>query len=94
MKKTKFVNVMFEIEIDEEAQEMIEYFVSEFARIMSMTEEQSRIFVDLIIETGFRRNRDPDITELLLSVSAFLSLLKSRLSSSASQVSTYSLFEP
>lgn len=89
MKKTKYVNIMFEIEIDEEAQEMIEYFVSEFVKIMGMTKEQSRIFVDLIIETGFRRNRDPDISELLMSISAFLSTLKNRLDSTVGSSSPF-----
>ena len=79
MKKTKLVNVTFEVEIDETTQELIDYITFELAKATGMSEEKSRVFVDLIIETGFRRNRDPDIKELLGLISIFIGALKDRL---------------
>ncbi len=81
MKQTKLVNVIFEIEVDEKTQELIDCIISEFAKTTGMTEEKSRVFVDLIIETGFRRNRDPDLKELLMLISVFIGALKDRLGS-------------
>ncbi len=79
MKKTKLVNVMYEIEIDEKTQDLIDYITLELAKTTGMTEENSRVFMDLIIETGFRWNKDPDIKELLGLISIFLGTLKGRL---------------
>lgn len=79
MKKTKLVNVMYEIEIDEKTQNLIDCITFELAKTAGMTEEKSRVFMDLIIETGFRWNKNPDIKELLGLISIFISALKGRL---------------
>lgn len=79
MKKSRLVNIMFEIVIDEKAQAVIDALVSKCMNVTGMTEEKCRAFMDLIIDMGFQRNRDPDLTELLESVGAFLNMLALRL---------------
>ena len=84
MKKSRFVNIMFEIVIDEKAQTVIDGLISKCMNLTGMTEERCSTLIDLIIDMGFQRNRDPDLTELLESVNGFLNTLAFRLEGSSS----------
>lgn len=79
MKKTKFVNITYEIAIDEEAQKMIDGLVSECMEITGMTEKQCRILVDVIIDMGIKGNHILNLQDQLHTAQMFLDMFATRL---------------
>lgn len=79
MKKTKLVNITYEIVIDEESQKVIDSLVSECMEITGMTEEQCRILVDVIIDMGFKSDHTLDLQDQLHTAQMFLDMFATRL---------------